>query len=85
MNPPAILRAACAGLAATLSACTSASGTVPYPADHEVGRPGAVITIGSFSFPESVLLAQIYGQALAAGGFPVRVLPDLGPRELVEP
>ena len=27
----------------------------------------------------------MYGQALAAGGFPVRVLPDLGPRELVEP
>ena len=44
-----------------------------------------VITVGSFDFPESVLLAQIYGQALAAGRFPVRILPDLGTREVVDP
>jgi osmoprotectant transport system substrate-binding protein len=44
-----------------------------------------VITIGSFDFPESVLLAYIYADALAAKGFPVRVLPDLGTRELVDP
>jgi osmoprotectant transport system substrate-binding protein len=41
--------------------------------------------VGSFGFPESVLLAYIYGDALAAKGFPVRVLPDLGTRELVDP
>jgi osmoprotectant transport system substrate-binding protein len=41
--------------------------------------------VGSFNFPESVLLAHIYASALAAKGFPVRVLPDLGTRELVEP
>jgi len=44
-----------------------------------------VIVIGSFDFPESVLLADIYGDALKARGFPVRVLPDLGSRELVDP
>jgi osmoprotectant transport system substrate-binding protein len=44
-----------------------------------------VIAVGSFDFPESVLLAQIYGGALSAQGFPVRILPDLGPRELVDP
>ena len=43
-----------------------------------------VITVGSFDFPESVLLAEIYGQALAAVKFPVRVLPNLGPREVVD-
>jgi osmoprotectant transport system substrate-binding protein len=43
------------------------------------------MTVGSFDFPESVLLAQIYGQALAAARFPVRILPDLGPREVVDP
>jgi osmoprotectant transport system substrate-binding protein len=32
-----------------------------------------------------VLLADIYAGALTAQGFPVRVLPDLGPRELVDP
>jgi osmoprotectant transport system substrate-binding protein len=41
--------------------------------------------VGSFDFPESVLLAHIYAGALAAKGFPVRVLPDLGTRELVDP
>jgi osmoprotectant transport system substrate-binding protein len=49
------------------------------------GRQGAVITIGSFDFPESVLLADIYGHALKAQGFPVRILPALGSRELVDP
>jgi osmoprotectant transport system substrate-binding protein len=44
-----------------------------------------VITVGSFDFPESVLLAQLYAGALSARGYPVRVLPDLGSRELVEP
>src|SRR6266581_970234 len=39
----------------------------------------------SFDFPESVLLAEIYGKALAANKFPVRILPGLGPRELVGP
>ena len=31
------------------------------------------------------LLAEIYGQALAAAKFPVRILPNLGPREVVDP
>jgi osmoprotectant transport system substrate-binding protein len=44
-----------------------------------------VIDVGSFDFPESVLLANIYADALKAKGFPVRVLPGLGSRELVDP
>jgi osmoprotectant transport system substrate-binding protein len=44
-----------------------------------------VITVGAFDFPESVLLAHIYGDALKAEGFPVRILPGLGSRELVDP
>lgn len=43
------------------------------------------MTVGSFDFPESGLLAEVYGQALTAHGFPVRTLPDLGSRELVDP
>lgn len=85
MKPDAMLGAVCIGLAAVLSACTSSSGSVAAPAAEQGSRHDAVITVGSFDFPESILLAQIYGQALAAAGFPVRVLPDLGPRELVEP
>jgi osmoprotectant transport system substrate-binding protein len=85
MRPRAVLIAACAGLAVTLAACTSSAGHASSAAGKPVGRPGAVITVGSFDFPESVLLAEIYGQALAAARFPVRILPNLGPRELVDP
>ena len=83
MKPRAALIAACTGLMVALSACTSSSGHVPSAAGL-ASRPGTVITVGSFDFPESVLLAEIYGQALAADNFPVRILPDLGPRELVD-
>lgn len=44
-----------------------------------------MITVGSFDFPESTLLAYLYAGALSARGYPVRVLPDLGSRELVDP
>ena len=79
-----VVRAACLAMAvacaAVTAACTTASNrpTVPAPA----GR--AAITVGSFNFPESVLLAYLYADALAAKGYPVRVLPDLGTRELVD-
>ena len=43
------------------------------------------ITIGSFNFSESEVLAQIYGQALEARGFTVRFEPGRGPRELLFP
>jgi osmoprotectant transport system substrate-binding protein len=85
MKLRAVLIAACTGLAVTLSACTSSGGHVPSAAGKPASRPAAVITVGSFDFPESVLLAEIYGQALAAASFPVQILPDLGPRELVDP
>jgi osmoprotectant transport system substrate-binding protein len=78
-----MLRAACLGLAAALTACTSAGGPAPSAA-APAGRHGMVLSVGSFNFPESVVLAEIYGQALAAAKFPVRILPDLGPREVVD-
>jgi osmoprotectant transport system substrate-binding protein len=76
-----VLSAACLALAVLCAACTG-------PGHH--GSPqaragAATITVGSFDFPESILLAYIYADALAAKGFPVRVLPDLGSRELVDP
>jgi osmoprotectant transport system substrate-binding protein len=43
------------------------------------------VTVGSFDFPESTVLAQLYGQALEASGFPVRYELGIGPRELVQP
>ena len=43
------------------------------------------ITIGSFDFAESVLLAEIYGQALEHAGLTVERAFQLGPREFVAP
>jgi osmoprotectant transport system substrate-binding protein len=43
------------------------------------------ITVASFEFPESVVLGEIYAQALEAEGFNVRRQLGIGPRELVEP
>lgn len=43
------------------------------------------ITIGSFDFPESVLLGELYAQVLEGAGFRVIRQFDLGPRELVLP
>ncbi len=43
------------------------------------------ITVGAFDFPESELLAEIYGQALEAAGYDVDLALGVGPRELVQP
>lgn len=79
-----IARAASIGLVVALSACTSASGHLTSAASEPAASHSKVITVGSFDFPESILLAEIYGQALAAQKYRVRILPDLGPRELVD-
>jgi osmoprotectant transport system substrate-binding protein len=80
----ASVRAACLALAVACAACTTAGGRASRVAAR--GPDGhAVITVGSFNFPESVLLAYLYADTLAGKGYPVRVWPDLGTRELVDP
>jgi osmoprotectant transport system substrate-binding protein len=84
---PSLLRAAASLATAAAVACAACQACT---ATGGGGRPGAsgapaAITIGSFNFPESVLLAYLYGDALAGQGYPVRVLPGLGTRELVDP
>ena len=69
-------------LAVLCAACTGAGSGA---AARRRPAPGTAITVGSFNFPESVLLAYLYADALADKGYPVRVLPDLGTRELVDP
>src|SRR5215467_14307598 len=81
----AVAGGACLALAVACAACTTVgSHASRFPAQ----RPNAghaVITVGSFNFPESVLLAYLYADVLAGKGYPVRVLPNLGTRELVDP
>jgi osmoprotectant transport system substrate-binding protein len=43
---------------------------------------GTSITVGSANFPEAVLLAEIYGQALEARGATVERRLEIGPREV---
>jgi osmoprotectant transport system substrate-binding protein len=84
-QPRSLLRAACLALAVACTACSAASSRALPAAAQRAAAGRAVITVGSFDFPESVLLAYLYADALAGKGYPVRVLPGLGTRELVDP
>lgn len=53
--------------------------------DDGAGENGPVITVASFNFPESTLLAEIYAQTLEENGFPVERRLDLGSREVIFP
>jgi osmoprotectant transport system substrate-binding protein len=81
-QPRSPVCAACLTFALAGAACTASGGSRTGPA-ADPGRP--VIVVGSFDFPESILLAYLYADALAGRGYPVRVLPGLGTRELVDP
>src|ERR1051326_6320038 len=64
-------------LAMVAAACGGTSGT---------GNTGKEkITVGGFKFPESSILAQLYGQALAHAGYQVSYELNIGQRELVAP
>lgn len=72
---------AAAALVAVLALAACTSGHRPTPARSASGP----VVVASFNFPESVLLAQLYGQALRARGYPVQILPNAGTREIVDP
>jgi osmoprotectant transport system substrate-binding protein len=55
----------------------------PEPPPQDPRRPA--IVVASFDFPESELLAELYGQALRGRGYPVELVTRLGTREVVEP
>jgi osmoprotectant transport system substrate-binding protein len=68
-----------ASLAFLLAGCVG-SGTPAQDA-----RGDDAITVASFDFPESILLAEIYAQAIEGAGVRVEREAALGPRELVMP
>jgi osmoprotectant transport system substrate-binding protein len=75
-----------AGSDTTSAPATSASGegtTATSAAEGGTVPMGSgSITVGSADFPESQLLAQIYGQSLAAAGFDVSYQLGIGAREI---
>ena len=52
-----VVTAVCAG-------CTTGTSRGPPSGPDPAGQHAAVITVGSFDFPESTVLADIYGDAL---------------------
>lgn len=64
----------------SLIGCARESGT---PVTSVLGDDA--ITVGSFNFPESEVLAEIYALALEGRGFRVERQLDVGPRELLMP
>jgi osmoprotectant transport system substrate-binding protein len=53
--------------------------------EPQTTRPSGTIIVGSFDFPESIVLAELYAEALRSRGYPVSVLPNIGTREVVDP
>lgn len=89
-----LLLAACGGDAADTAATgtggTAATSAPTGGATGTGGTGGAVpegptITVASFNFPESTILAEIYAQVMEDAGYPVERQLDLGARELIFP
>ncbi|HMM81972.1 MAG TPA: ABC transporter substrate-binding protein [Terrimesophilobacter sp.] len=68
------------GLTASLAACASGN-PLGGGGSTELGT----ITVGSQGFAESDILAQLYGQMLAANGYTVKYAPSIGSRETFIP
>lgn len=76
------------GLATALSACGSSNPTAPAPASAgsaSASAGGGTVVVGSFAFPESEILGEIYVQALQAKGITVQKKFNIGPRQQTIP
>src|SRR5436190_15721488 len=83
LRPPHALAVAWAMVALSLVGCVHSASTAS-PGEPSA-RPPQGVTVASFDFPESEVLAEIYGQTLRAHGVAVDEELDLGARELVMP
>ncbi|MFI6579327.1 ABC transporter substrate-binding protein [Nocardiopsis sp. NPDC050513] len=66
-------------LALLLSACGASD---PYEEGGSGGEGGGAVVVGSADFPESQLLAEIYGRAMEAAGVEVEYQLGIGSREV---
>ncbi|MCW2812295.1 MAG: glycine/betaine transporter substrate-binding protein [Friedmanniella sp.] len=83
---PRLVRVAAASvaiaLATALTACGSSNPTAPAAASS---APAGKVVVGSFAFPESEILGEIYAQALQAKGIQVETKFNIGPRQQTIP
>ncbi len=79
-NHPGTAAVALAATAALLAGCSSSDDkSDPLAGDKPSGD---TVVVGSNNFPESTLLADIYGEALKAKGIEVSYQPNIGSREV---
>jgi osmoprotectant transport system substrate-binding protein len=76
----ATLAALTAVAAITLAGCSSSGSLSGTSSDSSGSTASKTITVGSANFSENVILADIYGQALAANGFTVKYKLNIGAR-----
>jgi osmoprotectant transport system substrate-binding protein len=81
----ALLGAALATVLAAATACGSSSGGSPLSSSGGSKAPTDTIVVGSANFPENVLLAEIYAEALKAKGVKVSTKLNIGSRETYIP
>ncbi|MEU0331954.1 ABC transporter substrate-binding protein [Streptomyces sp. NPDC006193] len=79
-NRGAAVVAALVAATAALAGCSSEDGKDGNPLT-DGGTGGGSVVVGSNNFPESNLLADIYGEALKAKGVKVTYKPNIGSRE----
>ncbi|POX63243.1 glycine/betaine ABC transporter substrate-binding protein [Streptomyces sp. Ru62] len=72
---------ALAAATALLAGCSSNDGKSDNPLSDDSKASGDTVVVGSNNFPESTLLADIYGEALKAKGIKVTYKPNIGSRE----
>ncbi|MEU6347740.1 ABC transporter substrate-binding protein [Streptomyces sp. NPDC047072] len=79
---PGVAALALAAAAALLAGCGSSDDTSdPLSEDTAGAASGDTVVVGSNNFAESILLADIYGEALKAKGVKVTYKPNIGSRE----
>lgn len=79
-NHPGAAAVVFAATAALLTGCSSSSDDASDPLAGEKAD-GDTVVVGSNNFAESILLADIYGEALKAKGVKVTYKPNIGSRE----
>lgn len=83
----ALRRAPVARLLLSSLVLLALAGCLPRGPDRDpsVTADPEAVTVGSFNFSESTLLAELYAQALEGVGLPVARELGVGPRELMQP
>lgn len=80
MRHPRAAAVALAAVAALVAGCGSDSADESNPLTEDKAD-GNTVVVGSNNFAESILLADIYGEALKAQGIKVEYKPNIGSRE----